>query len=235
MEDQQRKVSLGLGSKLADSTRRWILDKSPRTHLSYSAMLHRTLGKRLVEHLNGDFASELRARGLVPLSKERAAITVKRVLLNTQDLHRRLLTAPNSSGVGLVSDGRYSLETLVDDDHQDLVADSLTQAAQDDYEKQSFADSIPDDAQSDNFDPDNPPAGFVGLTGRKMWNTVDSKDSRHMDLDGQVVSSDETFTMPDGEEFSYPREDPTDVAQSSNCSCYLSYESIDEDGELNWQ
>lgn len=227
------RVSLGLGSRLADSTRRWILGKDgPRTHLSYSAMLHRTLGRRLVEHLNGDFADELESRGLVPLSHEKAAITVKKVLFNTRDLHHRLLTAPDPDG--LVSDGRFALSTLIDDSHQDLVADSLTQAAQDVYEKDSFADSVPSEVDSDEFDPDNPPAGFVGFTGRKMWNTIDSKDSRHLDLDGMVVSGDETFSMPDGAEFGYPREDPTDVAQSSNCSCYLSYERVDENGDAEW-
>lgn len=225
-------ISSMLVRKLSNGTRRWILGvDGPRHQKSYFQMLHREIGGDLHRYLVEDFADQLKARGINPLSSEKAAITVRKVLLNTNDLRHRLLTAPDPDGV--VSDGRFSLSTLIDDDHQGLVADSLTQAAQDEYEKASFSDML--DSGVDPSDITNLADTFVGFTGNRMWNTIDSKDSRHMDLDGEVQGSDDTFTMPDGSDFYGPRDDPTNVAQSSNCQCSLTYEYQNDDGELEWR
>ncbi len=213
-----------LGDKLAKGVRNWVLSlDGPRTHASYVRMLNQELSKDIHQHLINDYAERLRTRGIVPASSEKAAIITKRVLWNSKDLHHRLLTAPDPDGI---TAGAWSLGALLD--NQDSVAESFTSQAQDDYEKASFQDSVPDD-----IDPDNVPDGYVGLTGRRMWNTADDP-SRHSDLDGMTATEDETFPVEGTDGWYGPREDPTDAPQSSNCSCFLSFEQIDENGETSW-
>lgn len=234
--EELKTFTANLSKKLTRGVTNWILrkDEGPRNHNSYVRMLHRELARDLHGYLTENVAERLRARGITPISSEKASITVKKVLLNTKDLHHRLLTAPDPTSVGVLAGG-WSLGALLD--NQDNVVESLTQAAQDDYEQDSFNDTLSDDmADVDvpDFDPDNPPDNFTGFTGNRMWN-VNSDNSRHPELDGMVVGPDDNFPIGDDKDGWFgPREDPSDAANSSNCQCSLSYERINGDGESEW-
>lgn len=170
------------------------------------------LEQALVQHLVGPYSEVLRERGIEPLSVERAVVVVRRALMDTEDLRRRVLVAPVRPD-GLVAG--FFMDTILNALHQNRVIKSITRRVQDVFGKESMEADV-----------------VAGFTGRKRWRTS-VVSSRHRDLDFQVQDAGGLFLVGT-ELWQGPRDNIFNAAQASGCRCYLEFEKILEDGTTVW-
>lgn len=202
-----------LSVKLSSSVSHWVMDGSTGIR-SWNRLMVRELQEDLVSYLVEDYSVALRARGLEPLSREAVVVLVRRALMDTEDLRRRLLTAPGGEESLTAA---FSLSALVGRVHQLGIVKSLMRFLQGETELEIVS-------------------GMDGYTGRRRWRTSESRSgSRHGHLNFAVAEAGEGFFIAPGVVWFAPRQNIQQVEHSSNCLCWLEYEFVDDSGVLSWR